>query len=115
MNITSETTGELQILTVHAQRIDAVAAIQFKDAVRELTADQETAVVLDLSQVDFIDSSGLGAIVASIKHLGKDRPLHLAGLTPIVAKVFALTRMERVFRIFSSPMEAVQIDQARSA
>ena len=89
MNITSETTGDLQILTVHAQRIDAVAAIQFKDTVRELTADQDTAVVLDLSQVDFIPSSGLGAIVASMKQLGKERPLHLAGLTPIVSKVFA--------------------------
>ena len=115
MNITSETTGDLQILTVHAQRIDAVAAIQFKDTVRELTADQDTAVVLDLSQVDFIDSSGLSAIVASMKQLGKERPLHLAGLTPIVSKVFALTRMERVFKIFKSPHEAVQIDEAKSA
>ena len=115
MNITSETTGDLQILTVHAQRIDAVAAIQFKDTVRELTADQDTAVVLDLSQVDFIDSSGLGAIVASMKQLGKERPLHLAGLTPIVSKVFALTRMQRVFKIFKSLHEAVQIDEAKSA
>ena len=72
-------------------------------------------MVLDLSQVDFIDSSGLGAIVASMKQLGKERPLHLAGLTPIVSKVFALTRMERVFKIFKSPHEAVQIDEAKSA
>ena len=115
MNITSETTGDLQILTVHAQRIDAVAAIQFKDTVRELTADHETAVVLDLSNVDFIDSSGLRAIVAAMKHLGKERPLHLSGLTPIVSKVFALTRMERVFRIFKSPLDALQPGEAKSA
>jgi len=78
MNITSEMTGDLQILTVQEKRIDAVAAIQFKDTVRELTAQHDAGVVLDLSQVEFIDSSGLGAIVASMKQLGKERPLHLA-------------------------------------
>ena len=81
MNITSETSGDLQILKVEETRIDAVAAIQFKDTFRKLTADQDNAVVLDLSNVEFIDSSGLGAIVAAMKLLGRDRPLHLAGLT----------------------------------
>ena len=80
MNITSETSGDLQILKVEETRIDAIAAIQFKDTVRKLTADQDNAVVLDLSNVEFIDSSGLGAIVAAMKLLGRDRPLHLAGL-----------------------------------
>ncbi len=115
MNISSKTNGDLQILTVQDNRIDAVAAIQFKDTVRKLTADQDCAVVLDLSNVDFIDSSGLGAIVAAMKQLGKERPLHLAGLTPIVAKVFTLTRMERVFKIFKTPQDALSTDEAKSA
>lgn len=115
MNMTSVTANELQILKVEEARIDAVAAIQFKDKVRELTADHETAVVLDLSNVDFIDSSGLGAIVAAMKQLGTDRPLHLAGLTPIVSKVFALTRMERVFKIYADADEALQSSEAKSA
>ena len=115
MNMTSEASNALQILKVEEKRIDAVAAIQFKDKVRELTAEHETAVVLDLSNVDFIDSSGLGAIVAAMKQLGSDRPLHLAGLTPIVSKVFALTRMERVFKIFDSAENAVQHCEAKSA
>ena len=115
MNMTSVTASDLQILKVEEARIDAVAAIQFKDKVRELTADHDTAVVLDLSNVDFIDSSGLGAIVAAMKQLGTDRPLHLAGLTPIVSKVFALTRMERVFKIYADADEALQSSEAKSA
>lgn len=115
MNITSETSGDLQILKVEGTRIDAIAAIQFKDTVRKLTADKDNAVVLDLSNVEFIDSSGLGAIVAAMKLLGRDRPLHLAGLTPIVAKVFTLTRMERVFKIFKSPLDALKMNEAKSA
>lgn len=115
MNISSETHNILQILTIQDARIDAVVAIQFKDTVRALTTDQAGPVILDLSNVDFIDSSGLGAIVAAMKQLGKERPLHLSGLTPIVAKVFALTRMERVFKIFNTPLEALQTCEAKSA
>ncbi|WP_085310811.1 STAS domain-containing protein [Planktotalea arctica] len=115
MNMSSEIAEDLQIIKILEKRIDAAAAIQFKDRVRELTAEQVTPVVLDLSEVDFVDSSGLGAIVATMKFLGSERPLHLAGLTPIVAKVFALTRMERVFKIFQSPVDAVKSYEAKRA
>ena len=115
MNMSSEMAEDLQIIKILEKRIDAAAAIQFKDRVRELTAEQVTPVVLDLSEVDFVDSSGLGAIVAAMKFLGSERPLHLAGLTPIVAKVFALTRMERVFKIFQSPVDAVKSYEAKRA
>ncbi len=51
----------------------------------------DSRVILDLSSVKFIDSSGLGAIVAAMKQLGSGRRLDLAGLTPVVEKVFRLT------------------------
>lgn len=115
MKMTSEVSDDFQVIKVLDKRIDAAAAIQFKDTLRKLTEEGSGAVVLDLSEVDFVDSSGLGAIVAAMKFLGSDRPLHLAGLTPIVAKVFALTRMERVFKIFKSPLDALKIGEAKSA
>lgn len=115
MNMSSEIAQDLQIIKVLEKRIDAAAAIQFKDKIKELTADHDMPVVLDLSEVDFVDSSGLGAIVAAMKLLGSERPLHLAGLTPIVAKVFALTRMEKVFKIFKSPLDALKTDEAKRA
>jgi anti-sigma B factor antagonist len=59
-------------------------------------------VILDLAQVDFLDSSGLGAVVAVMKVLGPTRKLELAGLTPTVEKVFRLTRMDQVFTIHAS-------------
>jgi len=107
MNIISQMDGDFQVLVVEENRIDAAAAIAFKDTMKELTSDGTTAVVLDLTQVDFVDSSGLGAIVAAKKFLGSERPLHLAGLSPIVAKVFSLTRMERVFEIYPTAQDAV--------
>ena len=87
------------MVSVNELRIDASVAIQFKDRMREETENGETRVILDLSRVDFIDSSGLGAIVAAMKQLGTDRRLDLAGLNPNVDKVFRLTRMDTVFTL----------------
>lgn len=102
MGLSSSTTGNTQVISVHCDRIDAAMAIQFKEDMRALTQTDTVRVVLDLSSVEFIDSSGLGAIVASMKQLGPGRRLDLAGLHPIVEKVFRLTRMDTVFRLFTS-------------
>jgi anti-sigma B factor antagonist len=90
---------DLTIITVGEARIDAAAAIRFKDAMRAATVSGVGPVVLDLGNVTFVDSSGLGAIVAAMKQMGGERRLDLACLTPDVAKVFRLTRMDTVFTI----------------
>ncbi|WP_298853674.1 STAS domain-containing protein [uncultured Ruegeria sp.] len=112
MGLTSKTTGATQIITVHSDRIDAAMAIQFKEDMRAETESNANRVVLDLSDVQFIDSSGLGAIVASMKQLGKDRRLDLAGLQPVVEKVFHLTRMDTVFKLFATLDDALTAPEA---
>jgi len=102
MELRSRSEENLQVVAVLDDRIDAAVAIEFKDAMRASTEGGSDTVVLDLSQVKFIDSSGLGAIVASMKHMGASRKLALAGLTPTVEKVFRLTRMDSVFSVFST-------------
>jgi anti-sigma B factor antagonist len=103
MDLQSTETNNTLIITVNEARIDASAAIRFKDSMRALTDDGPPHAVLDLSKVVFIDSSGLGAIVAARKQLRAGQQLDLAGLTPDVAKVFRLTRMDAVFVIHDSP------------
>lgn len=110
MNLTSTVTGETQVVAVEADRIDAAMAIQFKEEMRKATDGGPDRVVLDLCKVEFIDSSGLGAIVASMKQLGNDRRLDLAGLNPVVEKVFRLTRMDSVFKLFPSVGNALAED-----
>lgn len=102
MDLQSTETNDTLIITVNEARIDASAAIRFKDSMRALTESGPAKAVLDLSQVTFVDSSGLGAIVASMKQLRPGQQLDLAGLTPDVAKVFRLTRMDSVFVIHDS-------------
>ncbi len=99
MNLTADLQGEVLVIHALDDRIDAACAIQFKDRMRELTQADSARVILDLSRVAFLDSSGLGAIVACLKALGPQRKLELTGLTATVQKVFRLTRMDSVFVI----------------
>ena len=110
MSLTSRDTDTARVVTVNADRIDAAIAIQFKDSMRAATEDGPERVILNLSQVSFIDSSGLGAIVASMKQMGGTRRLDLAGLTPTVEKVFRLTRMDTVFKLFPTLAAAETAD-----
>ncbi len=106
MELIAEQDDGLNVVRVVATRIDAAVAIQFKDRMREAAAALDGRVVLDLQQVDFIDSSGLGAIVAAMKLMPPGRKLELAGLTAAVDKVFRMTRMDTIFAIHDSVASA---------
>jgi anti-sigma B factor antagonist len=99
VQIRTEVSGDMLVVTALEDRIDAAGAIQFKERMREAVQNPAPRVVLDLSAVTFLDSSGLGAVVAVMKLLGPARKLELAGLTPTVEKVFRLTRMDTIFTI----------------
>ncbi|MCU0826771.1 MAG: STAS domain-containing protein [Tabrizicola sp.] len=107
MQLQTQTRPKVISVQVIEDRIDAATAIQFKERMRDITAGGTQRVVLDLARVQFLDSSGLGAIVAVKKLLGPDRVLELSGLTPTVEKVFRLTRMDSVFTIHPTLEAAV--------
>lgn len=107
MQLSSEQHGSTQIVKIEEARIDAMAAIGFKDTVRGVTGDQTDRLVLDLNKVEFIDSSGLGAIVALMKLLAPGCKLELAGLTSTVQKVFRLTRMDTIFTLYDNAADSL--------
>jgi anti-sigma B factor antagonist len=107
MELVAERQGDVLVVQAMNDRIDAASAIQFKERMRSLVQGTEPRVLLDMSRVNFLDSSGLGAVVAVMKLMGADRRLELAGLTPTVQKVFRLTRMESIFTIHPSLPEGL--------
>lgn len=110
MQLSVEQRGDDLLIAVCEDRIDAAVAVQFKDAMRRATEAARARVVLDLSRVGFLDSSGLGALVAAMKALGPDRRLDLLAPTPPVQKVFRLTRMDSVFAIHADEKGAFGAD-----
>ena len=115
MQLEYNDTKDLRMITVGETRIDAAVAITFKDRMRELCEDGPNRIILDMAQVDFIDSSGLGAVVASMKQVGTGKMLELAGLSPTVKKVFQLTRMDTVFTIHASAAGVLGGDVANAS
>ena len=107
MELSTTSDMGVTIIRVDADRIDAAVAISFKDRMRELLGGASGRVVLDLEKVDFIDSSGLGAIVAAMKLMPPGAKLELAGLSPAVDKVFRMTRMDSIFQIHETAVNAL--------
>lgn len=73
----------------------------------ERVAQEQGDIVLDLSQVSFIDSSCLGALVAVAKALReKQGDVKIAGLRDDLLSIFQITRLDRVFNIFDTVEDA---------
>jgi len=93
--------GGAFVLVLHTDRLDAAHAPSFRANALPLVADK-TLVVLDLRHVQFVDSTGLGCIVAVQKRITPHGRLRLANVGPRVAALLRLTGLERVFPTFPS-------------
>jgi anti-sigma B factor antagonist len=107
MNITDELQGDILILRVGETRVDAAKAPALRDELLRQIDAGHSRIVLDLSATDFMDSSGLGALVSAMKRLGSRGRLAIAGAQGAVTRLFTLTRMDRVFALHPSVDAAV--------
>jgi anti-sigma B factor antagonist len=95
------------VITCHVENLDASNVKSFKEAMQPLLKDQ-SRVVLNLADVKFVDSSGLGALISALREVnGRDGSLKLCALTRSVRALFELMRMNRIFSIYESQEEAV--------
>jgi anti-sigma B factor antagonist len=89
------------VVTPLGERLDAQAAPGFRQTVSERVAGKPL-VVLALERVSFMDSSGLAALISILKRVATGGQVRLAGVSPAVASLLKLTRMERVFPVFDT-------------
>ncbi len=88
-------------------RLDLASASNFRNQVTELLGDGVSVVILDLGEVPFVDSSGLGAIVAGLKaarQSGGD--LRLAGAQEQMRSLLELTTLVSVLQPYATIEEA---------
>lgn len=86
------------VVTIHGE-IDAHTADQVRSAV-DAAISPGTQLVVDLSRVTFMDSTGLGVFVTALKHLRENEgSLDLIITSPRVMKVFELTGLDVVIPI----------------
>jgi anti-sigma B factor antagonist len=102
------------VVKVHESRIVADVAPQFKAGLVAYVTSGRRSIVLDLSEVTFIDSSGLGALIGSLKAMGKGGELALCSARDGVMNMLKLTRMDKVFQIFATPAAAAAALSSRN-
>jgi len=107
MQIGEKRVGNFLVVEPLEKRIDFKVADDFKDKMAEFVNSGNMFILLNLSQVEFIDSSGLGTIVSTLKKMGGRGDLFICGVKETVMTMFNLTRMDRIFRIFENEQEAI--------
>ncbi|MBI4514664.1 MAG: STAS domain-containing protein [Deltaproteobacteria bacterium] len=107
MELEQRSEGEVLVVRPVDKRLDARLAGGFRAQLAELVAAGHHRLVLDVHDVEFIDSSGLGALVAIRKQLGDSGELAICGARETVMSMFKLTRLDKVFEIFADEREAV--------
>jgi anti-sigma B factor antagonist len=108
MLFTVEPNGDILIVKIHAKRLDAYLAPEFKASLVHLVQSGHECIVIDMAALEFIDSSGLGALIAGFKALGGRGKIVLCGITPRLLSLFQLTHVDKLFHIFDSAEEAVR-------
>jgi anti-sigma B factor antagonist len=108
MELSIEKIHSVSVIRVPLATLDASSSKAFRTSITPLLA-VGSKVVLDLSQLKFVDSSGLGAMLFCLRQLhGTGGDLRLCGMTKSVRALFELVRMHRVFQIFNTREEAAE-------
>jgi anti-sigma B factor antagonist len=96
------------VVLIVAENLDASNTRAFKQRITPIL-ESETQVALDCSKLQFVDSSGIGAILACLRRINaRGGDVRLFGITRPVRALFELVRMHRIFEIFNSRDEAVR-------
>ncbi|MDQ1438306.1 MAG: anti-sigma factor antagonist [Acidimicrobiaceae bacterium] len=101
--------GQREGCTVVAVRgeVDLATAPALKNCLLDLVAGGVTEIVVDLSSTDFLDSTGLGAVVAAYKRVRvHEGHLKLVATSARVKRVFEITNLDRVVPICATVEEA---------
>jgi anti-sigma B factor antagonist len=89
-------------------RLDVAGAPALKDAISEALKNGQPRVVLDMEGVSFVDSTGLGSVIAALKQIRSSQgDLRLAAPNQQVRVVLELTTLDRVFPYYSTVEEAL--------
>jgi anti-sigma B factor antagonist len=91
-------------------RVDVEVAGQFRAALLQVIEEGHRSLIVDMSDVTFIDSSGLGALVSALKRLKAqehDGDIRLANVQEPVVELLEIIRLQRVFSSYASVEQAV--------
>lgn len=107
MELIEEKVDEVHVLKLSG-RLDATCVSQLKDAVQALIETDVIKILIDMADVDFVDSSGLGTLVTCLRSVTKAGGLFkITSLQENPKMLFETTRLNRVFDLHDDRDEAI--------
>ena len=107
MKIQSTSQGDIQMLELSGE-LDYHSSPELREKLTELTTKQAPKILVNLGGVDYMDSSGIATFVEAFQKAKRYQGrLILAALTPTVRGVFEIAKLDSIFEITSTVVEAV--------
>jgi anti-sigma B factor antagonist len=108
MELRIEQIGDVTVVQVCAESLSANNVKEFKSQIAELVKPY-AKIVLDMSSLKFVDSSGIGALLSWMNNLRlSNGSLSLCNVTKSVRNLFELVRVHRFLQVFGNREEAVR-------
>jgi anti-sigma B factor antagonist len=108
LDIKERQAGDVTILDLNGSIRIGEGAIALRDAVRKLIGEDKKRVLLNLSGVGYMDSSGVGELIANYTSLSRDGgQLKLLNLTDKIQNLLVITKLLTVFDTYENEAEAL--------
>ncbi len=109
MIIIEEVIDDIVVEIINIDRATLNEAEELKLNVKDKMSEGYKRIIIDLTSVEFLDSTFLGVIVNTLKKVAKlNGDLKLVGFKPAVRSMFELTRLFRVFESYSDLQDAIR-------
>ncbi len=107
--------GDIPVLDVTGE-IDIYTTPQFKEAVSAAIDENKPAIIINMAQVTYMDSSGFGTLLSATKRLRPlDGALYLSGCNEAIQRMLQITRLNTIFGVYGTEEEALAAAQAAPA
>lgn len=109
MNFSKQTEENIIVITVNLTEASMNQSEDFKSYLYANCGNEAPKLVIDLSNIKYMDSSFIGALVAGLKHvLTKQGEMTLVNVQSDVLALFELTRLDKVFKIYPTVTDAIK-------
>jgi anti-sigma B factor antagonist len=108
LSIAERAVGDVTVLELSGRLALSEGEAEFRRKVEALVAEGRLSIIVDVKMVTYIDSAGVGALVAkflSVRRAGGH--LKLLHMTPRSIRLMSITRLQTVFEIYESEEEAI--------
>lgn len=108
LNITERQAGDITVLDMNGKVTLGEGSVALRTTVRRLLGEGKKNILLNLGQVGYVDSSGIGELVSSFTAVNKEGgKLKLLNLTQKIQDLLAITKLLTVFDVYDSEDEAI--------